>query len=105
MRMSLAATVAMPMAVTARRGTLLPGTTLVVAAALGLGRASGVIIKSLGAFAHDAATDEAFQRAQFAVIFRRHEADRIADGVRAAGATDAMHVILHMHREIVVHHV
>src|SRR6186713_925160 len=103
MRMSLAATVAMPMP--ARRRTLLPGTTLIITTALRLSRAGGVIIKTLGAFAHDAATDEAFQRAQFAVIFRRHEADRVADGVRAPGTPDAMHVIFHVHREIVIHHV
>ena len=40
-----------------------------------------------------------------ALIFRRNEADRIADRVRAAGASDAMDVILRVHREIVIHHV
>ena len=55
-------------------------------------------------FPHDAATDETLERTQRPLIFRRNETDRIADGVRAAGATDAMDVILRVHREIVVHH-
>lgn len=90
----------MPM--TTRLGTLLRA--MFAAAALRLRRTSGVVVKTLSAFAHDAASDKAFQRAQLAVIFRRHETDRVADGVRASGATDAMHVILHVHREIVIHH-
>ena len=40
-----------------------------------------------------------------AVVLRGDEADGVADGVRAAGAADAMDVILRVHREIVVHHV
>ena len=39
------------------------------------------------------------------MIFIRDEADRISDGIRAARAADAMDVILHMHRKIVIHHV
>lgn len=90
--------------VTARRRTLLPGTTVVIATALSLRRASGVVVKSLGAFAHDTASDESFERAEFAVIFIGDEADGIADGVRTSGASDAMDVILDVHREIVVDH-
>jgi hypothetical protein len=38
------------------------------------------------------------------LIFRRNKADRITDGVCAAGASDAMDIILRVHREIVIHH-
>ena len=89
---------------TARWGTLLPGTTFIIAAAFRLRGSGGVVIKSLGTFAHDAASDETFERAEFAVIFICDEADGVADGVRAPGASDAMDVILDVHREIVVHY-
>ena len=90
--------------VTARWRTLLAGTTVIVATAFGLCRTSGVVVKSFGAFAHDAASDETFESAEFAVIFIGDEADGIADGIRASGASDAMDVILDVHREIVVDH-
>ena len=63
------------------------------------------VIKSFRAFPHDAATDEAFKRAEFAVIFGRDKTDGVADRVRASGAADAMDVILDVHREIVIHDV
>ncbi len=63
------------------------------------------IIKSICAFTHDATTDEAFERAKFAVIFRRDKADGVTDRVRPARPTDAMDVILDVHGEIIVHHV
>jgi hypothetical protein len=66
---------------------------------------AGRIVKSLRPLAHDAASDEAFQRPQRALIFRRDEADGVAHRLRPPCAADAMHVILRMHREIVIHHV
>ena len=60
------------------------------------------IVKSLRALAHDAASDEPLQRAQLALIFWRHKTDRIADGIGATRAPDAMDVILDVHREVVV---
>src|SRR5439155_20203669 len=38
------------------------------------------------------------------LTFRCNETDRITDGVCAAGASNAMDIILRMHRELVVHH-
>ena len=64
-----------------------------------------VIIKAFRLLSHDPATDKPFKRAQRSLIFRRNKTDRIADGMRAAGASDAMHVIFRVHREIVIHHV
>ena len=61
---------------------LLPAT----AAAFGPRRAGCGVIESFGAFAHDAASDEALQQPQFAVIFRRDKADGIAHGVGASRA-------------------
>src|ERR1051325_8044347 len=63
------------------------------------------IIETFGPLAHNAAANETFERPQRVVVFRRDEADGIADGVRAAGAADAMDIILRMHRKIEVHHV
>jgi hypothetical protein len=63
------------------------------------------VIEVFGAFARNAPADEALQRAQGAVIFRRHEADGIAHRVGAAGAADAVDVVLGMHREVIIHHV
>src|ERR1035437_6998152 len=68
------------------------------------GRGGGVI-KSFGRFSHDAAADETFERAEFALVFVRDKTDGVADGVRAAGAPDAMNIILGLHREIVIHDV
>jgi len=68
-------------------------------------RRRGGIIKSFRFFSHDAAADEAFERAEFALIFVRNKTDGIADGVRPAGAADAMNVILSLHREIIIHDV
>src|SRR3954463_7832398 len=65
----------------------------------------GVVIKTFRAFPDNAAPDETLERTQRPVIFRRDKADRIADGKGAAGAANAMDVILRMHREIVVHDV
>ena len=92
-------------------GTLGPAllSTLVravlVATAVGMGRGGGRVIESLRALAHDAASDKPLQRPQLAVIFRRHKTDGIAHRVRPACPSDAMDVILRVHREIVVHHV
>jgi len=64
---------------------------------------SGIVIESIGTLAHDAPSDETFKRTQRSVIFRSNEADRIADRMRAAGASDAMDVILGVHWKIVIH--
>ena len=63
------------------------------------------VIEAFRFFPHEAATDETFEGAQFAVIFIRHETDGVANLIRAAGATDAVDVILDVHRKIVVHDV
>ena len=39
------------------------------------------------------------------MIFVRDETDGVAHGVRAAGASDAVDIVLHMQRKIIVHHV
>src|SRR6267378_8402719 len=65
---------------------------------------SRVVIKAFRPFPHNAATDETFEHAQRPLIFGRNKADRIADGVGAAGASDAMDIILRVHRKIIVHH-
>lgn len=62
------------------------------------------VIESLRLLPYDAAADEPFQGAQFGVILVGHKRDRIADLVRATSAADAVDVILHLHRKIVVHH-
>src|SRR5436190_5434921 len=64
-----------------------------------------VVIETFRAFPHNASVDEALQRTQRTVIFRRDKADGVANGVRTAGASDSMDVILGMEREIVIHHV
>ena len=63
------------------------------------------IIKSLRPFPHDAATDEAFKRTEFAVVLGRDKADGVANRVRTSGAADAMDIILGVHREIIIHDV
>src|ERR1700730_10760669 len=68
-------------------------------------RAGGVVIKSFRAFPHDAAADETLERPQRPVIFRRYETDCVADGLGAPGPSDAVNVVLRVHRKIVVHHV
>ena len=79
------------------------GRETVVAAALGWRRRSGRrVVEALGAFADNAASDEALERAERAVVLGGDEADRVADRVGAAGAADAVDVILGVHREIVI---
>src|SRR5688500_11022908 len=82
-----------------------PRRTALAAAALVAGWRGGVVIEAFGAFADDAAADEAFEGAQRSLVLRGDEADRVADGEGAAGAADAMDVIFGVHREIVIHHV
>jgi hypothetical protein len=57
-------------------------------------RRSLIVIESFSPFPHDPASDKALERTQRPLIFRRNEADRITDGVCAAGASDAMDIIL-----------
>ena len=42
------------------------------------------------------------QRLHVRLIVRSHETDRVADGLRASRAADAVHVILGVHREVEV---
>lgn len=65
----------------------------------------GRVVEAFGAFADDATTNESLQRAQFVAILRRHETDRVANGIGAARAADAVNVILDVHREVVVYDV
>src|SRR4051812_11286131 len=67
-------------------------------------RRCGVVIKTFGALAHQAAADESLQTAQCAMVLARDETDRVADGEGATGAADAVHIILRVHRKIKVHH-
>src|SRR5438105_308974 len=68
-------------------------------------RSRRVVIEAFRPFPDNAAPDETLERAQRSLIFGCNKADRIADGVRAAGASNAMDIILRVHREIVIHHV
>src|SRR4029077_12277443 len=63
-----------------------------------------IVIETFRLFPYDPAADETLERTQRSLIFRRNKADRITNGVCAAGASDAMDVILRVHREVVVHH-
>jgi hypothetical protein len=65
---------------------------------------SRVVIEAFRPFSHNAATNETFQRAQRSLILLGNKADCVADGMRATGASDAMDIILRVHREIVVHY-
>ena len=72
-------------------------------AAVLAGRRAGSIVEAFGTFAHDAPADEAFERAQGAMILGRDEADGVANRVSAARAADAVDVILGVHREVIIH--
>ena len=63
-----------------------------------------IVIETFRLFPYDPAPDETLERTQRPVIFRRNKTDRITYGVRAAGASDAMDIILRVHWEIIVHH-
>jgi hypothetical protein len=53
-----------------------------------------IVIETFRLFPYDPAADETLERTQRALIFRCNETDRITDGVCAAGASDAMDIIL-----------
>ena len=53
----------------------------------------------------EALADGHFKDVQQVQIALRHEAERLALRLRPAGAADAVHVVLGIDREIVVHHV
>jgi hypothetical protein len=57
-------------------------------------RRSLIVIETFRLFPYDAAADETLERAQGPLIFRRNKTDCITDGVRPAGASDAMDIIL-----------
>ncbi len=71
--------------------------------ALGRGLRRGCrVVETFGALAHEAAADEALERAQGAVIIRSDEADRVADGQGPARAADPVDVILRVHGKVVI---
>src|SRR5438067_3624331 len=53
-----------------------------------------IVIETFRLFPDDPAADETLERTQRPVIFRRDKTDRITDGVRPAGTSDAMDIIL-----------
>jgi len=53
----------------------------------------------------DRAAHHLLQRLHVRFIVGRDEADRVADGLGAAGPSDAMDVILGVHRKVEVDHV
>ena len=57
-------------------------------------RRSLIVIETFRLFSDDPAADETLERTQRPLIFRRNKADRITDGVCAAGASDAVDIIL-----------
>jgi hypothetical protein len=65
----------------------------------------GVVVETFGFFAHKAAANEALQLAHVIEFIRGDEADRVADGLGATGATDAVDVIFHDVREVEIHDV
>jgi hypothetical protein len=65
----------------------------------------GVVVETFGFFAHKAAANEALQLAHVIEFIRGDEADRVADGMGATGATDAVDVIFHDVREVEIHDV
>ncbi len=60
------------------------------------------VVESLRTPAHDASANETFQRAQRAVLFRRHKTNGVADCLRPAGPADAVDVVLGMLWEIII---
>jgi hypothetical protein len=75
------------------------------AAAFFTSRRRRVVIEAFGAFPDNATADESLERAECILIFGGDEADRVADGMRATGSPDAVHVILRVHREVIIHDV
>jgi hypothetical protein len=57
-------------------------------------RHSLIVIETFRLSPYDSAANETLERTQRPLIFRRNKANRITDGVRTAGASDAMDVIL-----------
>src|SRR5258707_12774298 len=51
------------------------------------------------------AANKTLEGAHGGLVFRRREADGISNGMRAASAADAVHIILRVHWEIIIHHV
>src|SRR5262249_41840494 len=68
-------------------------------------RTRRIVVKLFGFLADDPAPDEALKRTQLALIFRRDKTDRISHRMRPARAADPVHIILRVHRKVVVHHV
>jgi len=68
-------------------------------------RSRGIVVKTLRFFTNDTPADEPLQRTQFIMVFGSDKTDGVAHGMGAAGAADAVDIILRMHRKIIVHHV
>jgi len=69
------------------------------------GRREGNVVETFSPFSHDAAPDKPFQRTQCASILGCHKTDGVTDRLCSSGASNAMDIILRVHREIVIHHV
>jgi len=63
------------------------------------------IVEALHLAARNDLADRLLEQPHVLFVVRRHEAHRVARGVRTSRASDAMHVILGMHREVEVHDV
>ena len=61
-----------------------------------------MIIETLGAFTNKSAANKSFESAQSPMILGRRETQRISNRVRAASASDAMHVVFGMFGKVVI---
>jgi hypothetical protein len=68
-------------------------------------RRGRVVIETIRPFPYNASTDKSLERAQGSLIFRRNKADGVSNGMGSASSSDAMNIILRMHRKVVIHHV
>ena len=67
-----------------------------------LGRRGGLVVEAFGAFPDDASADELLQRTKLRLFLRADEADGVAHGLGAAGAADAVDVVLGVGGNVVV---
>lgn len=115
---STGATAATALAVSAARvdgvaaiGAAVAGALVLVAGLAGfafalgdvvIGTGGDGVVESFGLFADEAAVDETFEGLEGAVVFFGDETDGVADGLGAAGAADAVDVVLGGFGEVVV---
>ena len=65
-------------------------------------RRPGAVIKPFGAFSDQSPANETLQPAQRRMVLRRGETERFADGQRAPGAPDPMHIIFRVFGKVIV---